>query len=195
MSLPSSHWLYSGCFFIAKLRAIQGPQCQPCLFTAVAHVKQHQQQAIVVTGKRHVLSYNRAQLLSVTAARLTPDLVCRLRQLGIGYDLPRKRTRRGGRRKQRRIPTAVTAHRVPVPLSADHNLDVLVCDDAGPWTVDMCLSHSKPTRHADLSNLTSATLTKPRSFFFFFFLAFAVYTIKAAREMNDVVFSSSCLQP
>ena len=31
--------------------------------------------------------------------------------------------------------------------------------------------------------------------FFFFFLAFAVYTIKAAREMNDVVFSSSCLQP
>ena len=28
---------------------------------------------------------------------------------------------------------------------------------------------------------------------FFFFLAFAVYTIKAALEMNDVVFSSSCL--
>ena len=28
----------------------------------------------------------------------------------------------------------------------------------------------------------------------FFFLAFAVYTIKAARETNDVVFSSSCLQ-
>ena len=32
-------------------------------------------------------------------------------------------------------------------------------------------------------------------FFFFFFLVFAVYTIKAAREMNGVVFSSSCLQP
>ena len=29
---------------------------------------------------------------------------------------------------------------------------------------------------------------------FFFFLAFAVCTIKAAREMDDV-FSSSCLQP
>ena len=29
----------------------------------------------------------------------------------------------------------------------------------------------------------------------FFFLAFAVYTIKTAREMNDVVLSSSCLQP
>ena len=28
-----------------------------------------------------------------------------------------------------------------------------------------------------------------------FFLAFAVYTIKAVLEMNDVVFSSSCLQP
>ena len=151
-------------FFIARLRAIQGPRCQPCLFTAVAHVKQHQQQAIAVTGERHVLSYNRADLLSVTAARLTPDLVCRLRQLGIGYDLPRKRTRRGGRRKQRRIPTAVTAHRVPVPLSADPNPDDLVCDDASPWTVDMCLSHSKPARHADFGNLTSATLTKHRSF-------------------------------
>ena len=104
----------------------QGPQCQPCLFTAMAHVKQHQQKAIAVTGERHVLSYNRADLLSVTAARLTPDLVGRLRQLGIDYDLPRERTRRGGRRKQRRIPTAVTAHHVPVPLSADHNLDVLV---------------------------------------------------------------------
>ena len=34
-----------------------------------------------------------------------------------------------------------------------------------------------------------------QSSIFFFFLAFAVYTIKAAREMNDVVFSSSCLQP
>ena len=31
------------------------------------------------------------------------------------------------------------------------------------------------------------------AFHIFFFLAFAVYTIKAAREMNDVVFSSSCL--
>ena len=31
-------------------------------------------------------------------------------------------------------------------------------------------------------------------FFFFFFLAFADYTIKAAREMNDV-FSSSYLHP
>ena len=29
----------------------------------------------------------------------------------------------------------------------------------------------------------------------FFFFVFAVYTIKAAREMNDVIFSSSCLQP
>ena len=31
--------------------------------------------------------------------------------------------------------------------------------------------------------------------FFLSLLAFAVYTIRAAREMNDVVFSSSCLQP
>ena len=30
--------------------------------------------------------------------------------------------------------------------------------------------------------------------FFFFLLAFAGYTIRAAREMTEVVFSSSCLQ-
>ena len=28
-----------------------------------------------------------------------------------------------------------------------------------------------------------------------FFLAFAGYTTKAARELNEVVFSNSCLQP
>ena len=30
---------------------------------------------------------------------------------------------------------------------------------------------------------------------FFFVLAFVGYTIRAAREMNEAVFSSSCLQP
>ena len=31
--------------------------------------------------------------------------------------------------------------------------------------------------------------------FSFFFLAFAGYTIRVAGEMNDIAFSSSCLQP
>ena len=31
--------------------------------------------------------------------------------------------------------------------------------------------------------------------FFFFFLALAGYMIRAAREMNEVVFCSFCLQP
>ena len=34
-----------------------------------------------------------------------------------------------------------------------------------------------------------------RSGFFSFFLAFAGYTIRAAREMNEVIFSNFCLHP
>ena len=44
------------------------------------------------------LQYSRAQLLAVTPARLTSDLVSRLRSLQIGVGLPRKRYRR--KRKQ-----------------------------------------------------------------------------------------------
>ena len=44
------------------------------------------------------LQYSRAQLLAVTAARLTSDLVSRLRSLQAGVGLPRKRCRR--KRKQ-----------------------------------------------------------------------------------------------
>ena len=40
------------------------------------------------------LQYSRAQLLAVTAARLTSALVCPLRSLQIGVGLPRKRYRR-----------------------------------------------------------------------------------------------------
>ena len=52
-------------------------------------------------SKRVLIEYNRAQLLHMTPARLTPDLVSHLRSLQIGVDLPRKRSRRGGRRKQK----------------------------------------------------------------------------------------------
>ena len=49
--------------------------------------------------KEHMhLQYSRAQLLAVTAARLTSDLVCLLRSLQIGVGLPRKQYRR--KRKQ-----------------------------------------------------------------------------------------------
>ena len=45
------------------------------------------------------------------------------------------------------------------------------------------------------SHESHSELTVEMYISFFFFLAFADYTIKATREMNDVVFSSSCLQP
>ena len=41
--------------------------------------------------------------LYIKPARLTPDITGYLRRLGIGSNLPRKRTRRGGSRKQRKI--------------------------------------------------------------------------------------------
>ena len=46
--------------------------------------------------------YTRNQLLFLKPARLTPDIIGHLRRLGVGSNLPRKRTRRGGR-KQRKI--------------------------------------------------------------------------------------------
>ena len=47
--------------------------------------------------------YKRNQLLHIEPARLTPDIIGHLRRLGTGLNLPRKRTRRGGSRKQRKI--------------------------------------------------------------------------------------------
>ena len=46
-----------------------------------------------------------------------------------------------------------------------------------------------------LSITTNSLINPGINLSIFFFLAFAIYTIEAAREMNDVVFSSSCLQP
>ena len=47
--------------------------------------------------------YTRNQSLYIKPARLTPDIIGHLRRLGIGSNLPRKRTRRGGSRKRRKI--------------------------------------------------------------------------------------------
>ena len=57
------------------------------------------------TGERlcHNVCYTRNRLLYIKPARLTPDIIGHLRRLGIGSNLPRKRTRRGASRKQRKI--------------------------------------------------------------------------------------------
>ena len=64
------------------------------------------------TGERsnRILTYTRDQLLSCPSAPLTTDLTVRLRLFGVGSNLPRKRTRRGGRRKQRKSADTCTTH-------------------------------------------------------------------------------------
>ena len=48
--------------------------------------------------------YTRDQLLAISPARLTPDLTSRLRKLDIGFCLPRKRSRRGGKNLKKGRP-------------------------------------------------------------------------------------------
>ena len=75
---------------------------------------------------RHGLSYTRDQLLCFQAAPLGPSLTSHLRELGIRDRFPRKRSSRGGRRKQRRIAVVCCgAAREPV---AKRWLEVVSCD-------------------------------------------------------------------
>ena len=62
-----------------------------------------------------LLKYNRPKLFKMTPARLTPDLISHLRSMQIGVDLPRKRSRRGGRRKQKQ--SNLNEHLPPGSLS------------------------------------------------------------------------------
>ena len=54
--------------------------------------------------------YTRDQLLAISPARLTPDLTSRLRKLDIGFCLPRKRSRRGGRNLKKGRPIDLITH-------------------------------------------------------------------------------------
>ena len=54
-------------------------------------------------GKFVHFQYSRDDLLSFRPACLTPDLAARLRSLDIGFCWPRRRTRRGERRKVKKI--------------------------------------------------------------------------------------------
>jgi len=74
-------------------------------------------------------SYTRDQLIASkqSHSRLDHDLIGRLKELSIGYRLPRRRSCRGGIRKQRRIPVVV-GHR----SSEDHRRST--CDSDFPTT-------------------------------------------------------------
>ena len=75
---------------------------------------------------RHGLSYTRDQLLCFQAAPLGPSLTSHLTELGIRYRFPRKRSSRGGRRKQRRI--TVVCCGAARELVAKRRLEVVSCD-------------------------------------------------------------------
>ena len=101
---------------------------------------------------RHGLSYTRDQLLCFEAAPLGPSLTSHLIELGIGYRFPRKRSSRGGRRKQRRI-TVVCCGAVR-ELVAKRWLEVVSCDPcpASP------LSSPPPSQTPAASFFPGATL-------------------------------------
>ena len=64
--------------------------------------------------------YTRDQLLAISPARLTPDLTSRLRKLDIGFCLPRKRSRRGGKNLRKGRPIDLITHCVlPVGPQTD----------------------------------------------------------------------------
>ena len=75
---------------------------------------------------RHGLSYTRDQLLCFQAAPHGPSLTSHLRELGIRDRFPRKRSSRGGRRKQRRI--TVVCCGAARELVAKRWLEVVSCD-------------------------------------------------------------------
>ena len=106
---------------------------------------------------------NRAQLLDMTPARLTPDLVSRLRSLQIGLNVPRKRSRCGGRRKQKQSKQGIN-----LPPSSLSLTERLISDDQDlvedsrsdiPVLITSHVNHTPAVRQSgvNFSNLISIT--------------------------------------
>ena len=110
------------CILFSARRSVLECQCQPFSSpaTCFSHVQLRgfQQGQLFAEGERCnrvLLPCSRAQLFKMTPARLTPNLISHLRSMQIGVDLPRKRSRRGGRRKQKQ--SNLNEHLPPVSLS------------------------------------------------------------------------------
>ncbi|KAL8602013.1 hypothetical protein ACOMHN_008504 [Nucella lapillus] len=104
-------------------------------------------------------AYTRDQLLACkqTNAHLNPSVINRLKELSIGYRLPRHRSCRGGTRKRRQIPVVVSQRR-----SQDNTLflpDCVPCTTPTlPSSPDVSLcSTARPSR-ANLQNLIKVPL-------------------------------------
>ncbi len=80
------------------------------------------------------LHYTRAELLGAKAApsRLPPDLITRLKECGVGYNLPRtKRPCRGGTRKRKNIQVITGARSISADPVSPHDDRYQVIPSAG----------------------------------------------------------------
>ena len=101
------------CILLSTRLCVLIRQCQPfgSQATCFLHVQGDgfQQGQVIVKGersKRVFIQYNRAQLLDMTPARLTPDLVSHLRSLQIGFDLPKKTVSTRRKKEAKTIQTS-----------------------------------------------------------------------------------------
>ena len=106
-------------------------------------------------SKRVFIQYNRAQLLDMTPARLTPDLVSHLCSLQIGVDLPRKRSWCRGRRKQKQFKQV--SHTPPSSLSLTERLiseDQDLVEDSRS-DIPVQITNHTPTIHQSSVNFSN----------------------------------------
>ena len=110
------------CILFSTRLSVLECQCLPFISpaTCFSHLQLHgfQQRQLFAKGdwcKRVLLEYSRARLLKMTSTRLTPGLISHLNSMQIGIDLLRKRSRRGGRRKQKQ--SSLNEHLPPLSLS------------------------------------------------------------------------------
>ena len=158
------------CILLSTRLCVLSRQCQPfsSQATCFLHVQGDgfQQGQVIAKGersKRVFIQYNRAQLLDMTPARLTPDLVSHLRSLQMGFDLPKKRSRRGGRRKQKQFKQV--SHTPPSSLSLTERLiseDQDLVEDSRsdiPVRITIHVNHTPTIRQSgvNFSNLISIT--------------------------------------
>ena len=110
------------CILFSARRSVLECQCQPFSSppTCFSHMQLHgfQQGHLFAEGERCncvLLQYSRAQLFKMTPEHLTLDLISHLHSMQISVDLPRKRPRQWGRRKQKQ--SNLNEHLPPVSLS------------------------------------------------------------------------------
>ena len=152
------------CILLSTRLCVLSHQCQPfsSQATCFLHVQGDgfQRGQVIAKGERSkfvFIQYNCAQLLDMTPARLTPDLVSHLRSL------PRKWSRRRGRRKQKQFKQV--SHTPPSSLSLTERLvseDQDLVEDSRsdiPVRITSHVNHTPTIRQSGLnfSNLISIT--------------------------------------